>query len=85
VIIKPEAQNFFYLAGLYDSFYTAGEKKNRFVILTAPANKQMQDIHTRMPLIVPKEYAGRFLQCKLTPEVIKRVYALTSGLDIKQA
>jgi putative SOS response-associated peptidase YedK len=84
-IIRPQGESFFYLAGLYGYFFTAGEKRNRFVILTAAANAQMQEIHHRMPLIVPKEYAERWLLSDMTPESVKRIYELTSALDIETA
>jgi putative SOS response-associated peptidase YedK len=84
-IIRPQGESFFYLAGLYSSFFMAGEKNYRFVILTAAANAQMQEIHHRMPLIVPKEYAERWLLSNVTPESVKRLYELTSALDIETA
>lgn len=37
-----------YLAGLFDQY----ENQDRFVILTAPANASVSDIHHRMPLIL---------------------------------
>lgn len=53
-MIKPAGEDFFYLAGLYNSFFGSAEKKNHFVIITAPANEHMKELHDRMPLIVPK-------------------------------
>ncbi|MHC1719295.1 MAG: SOS response-associated peptidase [Clostridiaceae bacterium] len=40
-----------YMAGLYNQF----EGENRFVILTAPSNKSVLDVHERMPLVLPKD------------------------------
>lgn len=40
-----------YMAGIYSQFY--GE--NRFVILTAEANDSMAEVHSRMPVILPKD------------------------------
>lgn len=55
-LIRPKSQRFFYLAGLYNTFLNPEENaQNRFVIITAPANDAMRDIHSRMPLIVPKK------------------------------
>ncbi len=52
-LIRPQSEDFFYLAGLYNAFNNSEESvQNRFVIITAPANKFMKDIHGRMPLIV---------------------------------
>lgn len=82
-LISPQGEDFFYLAGLYDTFYTAGEEQNRFVILTAAANAFMKDIHHRMPLIVPKEHSDRWLRSDTTPEGIKRLYDMTGSLAIR--
>lgn len=47
-----------YMAGLYNEF--AGEK--RFVILTTAANTSMEDIHDRMPLVLPKDSVSDWLE-----------------------
>ncbi|MDF3001039.1 MAG: hypothetical protein K0Q48_1158 [Bacillota bacterium] len=39
-----------YMAGIYSRF----EEENRFVILTAGANRSMEQVHDRMPVILPK-------------------------------
>lgn len=46
----PDQENL-YMAGLWSEYH--GEK--RFVILTTAANRSMEPIHSRMPLIIPKE------------------------------
>jgi putative SOS response-associated peptidase YedK len=84
-IIRPQGEDFFYLAGLYDSYYIKGEKKNRFVILTAPANLQMKEIHGRMPLIVLKNAAGDWLHNKTDQMGIKKIYNMSGNLDIAEA
>lgn len=84
-IIKPEGEDFFYLAGLYDSYFIKGEKKDRFVIVTAPANAQMKDVHSRMPLIVSKNAAGDWLHNKIDPIDIKNIYDMTKKLDLTEA
>lgn len=81
-IIKPSGEEFFYLAGLYDSYYIKGENKYRFVIITAPANAWMIDIHSRMPLIVPKNAAGDWLHNKTGSADIKKIYSMSGKLDI---
>lgn len=40
-----------YMAGIYNQF----EGQNRFVILTTEAQGTIADIHTRMPIVVPKD------------------------------
>lgn len=55
-LIKPENHNFFYMAGLYNSFIAKnGEAYNGFVIITADANEQMSKIHNRMPIILTEK------------------------------
>lgn len=84
-IICPEESGLFYLAGLYNSFAFAGEYNNRFVIITAPANEAMKEIHERMPLIVPACCAEQWLGGCAKPDTIKRLYEMTKRLSIKTA
>lgn len=81
-IIRPKDERFFYLAGLYDSFEQFSDNKNRFVIVTAPANEAMKEIHNRMPLIVPAGHARRWLFEFVSDESIKKLYGATKLLDI---
>lgn len=46
----PDSQ-MLYMAGLYSQF----DGENRFVILTAEANRSMAGVHNRMPVIIPKD------------------------------
>lgn len=41
------------MAGIFNEF--SGE--NRFVILTTSANHSIEDVHNRMPVILPKQMA----------------------------
>lgn len=54
---------FFYMAGLFrpERLAGTGETINRFVIITVPANEQMAPVHDRMPLILARDEARRFL------------------------
>ena len=51
--LHPKREGLFTFAGVYRS--EAGMKTPVFVILTAPAAKEISFIHDRMPLILPKE------------------------------
>lgn len=52
-LIKPENYNFFYMAGLYNSFIDkSGNPYTGFVIITTEANNEMSNIHNRMPLLI---------------------------------
>ena len=46
----PEQENL-YMAGIWNEY----DGQKRFVILTTAANRSMEPIHNRMPLILPKE------------------------------
>lgn len=49
--------NALYMAGLY-AYYGA---EMRFVILTTDANESIKEVHTRMPLVIPKEEISRWI------------------------
>jgi len=51
--LRPQHEGLFTFAGVYRS--EAGAKTPVFVILTAPAAKEISFIHDRMPLILPEE------------------------------
>lgn len=52
-LIKPERNNYFYFAGLYNTFRErSGEAYTSFVIITTEANDEMKAIHNRMPLMI---------------------------------
>ena len=50
--LRPEGEGYFTFAGVYRS--EAGMQTPVFVILTAPAAKEISFIHDRMPLILPQ-------------------------------
>ena len=76
--IYPAGEKFFYLAGLYSAFAKDGIYTNRFVIITAPANEAMRDIHERMPLIVLRDGADEWLGSSID---IEAIYKRISKLD----
>ena len=80
-LIQPEGERFFYLAGLFSRFIEDGRASDRFVIVTAPANEAMQEIHPRMPLIVPAGGAGLWLENIWTEDTIEKIYGLTSRIE----
>ena len=59
--INPSGERFFYLAGLFSRFNVDGSPSERFVIITAPANESMEEIHNRQPLIVVKDAKEEWL------------------------
>ena len=65
-----------YMAGLYRSY----ESENRFVILTTAANRSMEEVHSRMPVVLNRdgmqrwmtdETAALSLLSKTPPELVK--------------
>jgi putative SOS response-associated peptidase YedK len=55
-LIRPENHNFFYMAGLYNTFADKnGEFYTSFVIITTEANTEMSEIHNRMPILFTSE------------------------------
>lgn len=82
-LIRPEGERFFYLAGLFSRFTLDGRAGDRFVIVTAPANEAMREIHPRMPLIVPAGDAGLWLENSQVEDVIEKIYGLTSRLEMQ--
>ena len=62
--IQIKDSNFFYLAGLYRTDQLCDVTYNRFVIITAPANSAMREIHHRMPLMISKTDAAVWLNAR---------------------
>lgn len=67
-LIKPREHNFFYMAGLYNSYIDkSGNPYKGFVIITTEANEEMADIHDRMPVIITeKDEANRWIDNRTT-------------------
>lgn len=72
-LIKPSEHDFFYMAGLYNSFVDkTGTPYTGFVIITTEANKEMETIHNRMPVIMTsKEEAYDWISTSKNPYQIK--------------
>jgi putative SOS response-associated peptidase YedK len=59
-----------YMAGLYNEFQ--GER--RFVILTTAANRSMEGVHSRMPVVLDEQAKLRWLEdAQSASELLKRV------------
>lgn len=67
---RMEGTNALYMAGLY-MYY---QEEMRFVILTTEANESMKEVHTRMPLVIPKKEIDTWLlDYSATGDILKRV------------
>lgn len=69
-LFRQEGTNALYMAGLY-MYY---REELRYVILTTEANESMKEIHTRMPLVIPKDEIDTWiLDNSVTGDMLKRV------------
>lgn len=69
-LFRLEGTNALYMAGLYTSF----QGESRYVILTTDANASMREIHTRMPLVIPKkEIETWIMDDSAVNDLLKRV------------
>ena len=84
--IRIQDSDFFYLAGLYRTYQLRDMVYNRFVIITSPSAGAMQDIHHRMPLMIPKDQKTVWLNAKDNINAIIRTFNdAPVALDIKKA
>jgi putative SOS response-associated peptidase YedK len=69
-LFHQEGTNTLYMAGLYTHY----KDEMRYVILTTEANESMKDIHTRMPLVIPKQEIDTWIMdYTATNDLLKRV------------
>lgn len=69
-LFRMEGTDALYMAGLY-SYYG---NEMRFVILTTEANESIQDVHNRMPLVIPKKELDTWiLDNTATNDILHRV------------
>ena len=69
-LFRMEGRKVLYMAGLYTHY----RDELRFVILTTQANESMKEIHTRMPLVIPKEEISTWImEDQATGDFLKRV------------
>ncbi|MBO4470283.1 MAG: SOS response-associated peptidase [Clostridia bacterium] len=67
-VIRPEGKERVWLAGLY----RMEEGIPAFVILTRPADASLAWMHDRMPLMLPDEEVGQWINPEKEPEAIVR-------------
>jgi putative SOS response-associated peptidase YedK len=71
--VYQKVEPIFSIAGIYSRWVdkSTGEEMNTYSVLTTRANKLMEKIHNskkRMPVILPQEFEGDWLNPNLTPE-----------------
>lgn len=60
--ITPKNGHIFSFAGLYDEFDGPNGKEYSYVIITTSPNKEMSDVHTRMPAVLNKQQMDMWLE-----------------------
>jgi putative SOS response-associated peptidase YedK len=69
-LFRMEGTKVLYMAGLYNYY----RDEMRFVILTTASNASMQEIHDRMPLVIPKQEIATWIGDNgATGDFLKRV------------
>jgi len=76
--ISLKNSEYFFMAGIFNPWldHSTGEMVNSFSILTTAANPLMEKIHNkkkRMPVILPEEEAGRWIQSDLSIHDIQQL------------
>lgn len=76
--IRLKNSEYFFMAGIFNPWldHSTGEMVNSFSILTTAANPLMEKIHNkkkRMPVILPEEEAGRWIQSDLSIHDIQQL------------
>jgi putative SOS response-associated peptidase YedK len=84
-IIKPEGEDMFYLAGLFDYFKAGDKEVKRFVILTCEADPRIKYIHSRMPVIVTKNGVSSWFSEGYNNEKLKTFIYKTENFKAEPA
>src|SRR5699024_70988 len=72
--IRPKERALFAFAGLWDRWEQDGEEVFSCTILTKDANRFMQSIHHRMPIILPKQFEERWIRPQVEqPDAMKEM------------
>lgn len=77
-----EESKVLFIAGFYNHF----QDKDRFIILTSPANESMIEVHDRMPLILEREELVPWIEDSLRTEelLLKKPCQLKKKMDYEQ-
>lgn len=59
--IRVKGQDYFAMAGIYDTWSKEGKELMTFSILTTKANEAISPIHDRMPVVLPSEREGEWV------------------------
>jgi putative SOS response-associated peptidase YedK len=82
--IRSGAEPLLALAGLWERWRTpTGEKLETCVIVTTDANAQLEPIHDRMPLLVPRDAQALWLDPTSSMEDVRRLAERETALDVQ--
>ena len=71
----------FCFAGLWDKWITAeGEIIHSFTIITTSPNELMEQIHDRMPVILPREQEQRWMSPQPDPSLVELLVPFPAGM-----
>lgn len=79
--IRMRAGGLFALAGLWSEWDSGKELLRTFTIITTAANREMESIHHRMPVIIPPSAYADWMAPETSPEILKQMLnPLAEGL-----
>jgi putative SOS response-associated peptidase YedK len=82
--IHVKSEEIFSLAGLFDIWKDVeGKEFPSYTIITTKPNKIMEDIHNRMPVILPKDEEQIWLDSKTTPTELENLLIPYSDEDME--
>lgn len=83
-LIRVKSEEIFSLAGLFDIWKDVeGKEFPSYTIITTRPNKIMEDIHNRMPVILPKDEEQIWLDPKATPTELENLLIPYSDKDME--
>jgi putative SOS response-associated peptidase YedK len=81
--IRPRTEPLLALAGLWERWRTpTGEKLETCVIVTTDANAELEEIHDRMPLLIPRDAQALWLDRESSVEEVQSLAERPPPLDV---
>lgn len=83
--IQLQERNLFAFAGLWDKWQQGEEELFTCTMLTMDSNEFMQDIHHRMPIILPKEKQDEWIKPQLIQPEVAQQFVTNLEMDAMKA
>ena len=80
--IHPKDQKLFMFAGIWENWKHEGREWNTYSILTTTPNKEMENIHDRMPVILHRSDWQQWLEADLREDIEPLFEPYNSGLEL---